>query len=223
MNGRFITFEGIDKCGKSTQAEMLSERLRQLGHEVVLTLEPGGTPLGEKIRELVLGNEYETGDRAELLLFAADRAQHVHEVILPALRMGNTVISDRFVDSTIAYQGFGREMDFTSLNKVQEIATGGLRPALTFWIDITLDISRERKLLDDPDRLETGGDIFYENIRRGYQTLYNSEPERIKRLDGTHSIQAISQQVFETVCTLEQMQVVEHAEPGTTRGARASN
>jgi dTMP kinase len=223
MNGLFITFEGIDKSGKSTQAEMLSERLERLGHEVVLTLEPGGTPLGKKIRELVLGKEYDTADRTEVLLFAADRAQHIHEVILPALKVGKVVISDRFVDSTIAYQGYGRGMEFTRLNQVQEIATGGLRPDLTFWIDIELEISRERKLLDNPDRVETGGKPFYENVRRGYQTLYDSEPERIKRLDGTQSIPAIAQQILETVCNHKQIEVVECSEPGTTKGSRASN
>ena len=202
MNERFITFEGIDKCGKTTQAELLSKRLDESGHNVVLTLEPGGTELGQEIRELVLGDKYPVADSTELLLFAADRAQHVEEVIKPELLAGKVVISDRFTDSTTAYQGYGRGMDFTHLHRALEVATGGLRPALTFWVDIDLKTSRERKLLENPDRLETGGEVFYENVRMGYQNLCEAEPDRIVRLDGMLSIETLSNQVFERALSL---------------------
>ena len=202
MNERFITFEGIDKCGKTTQAELLTKRLEESGHNVVLTLEPGGTALGQEIRELVLGDKYAVADTAELLLFAADRAQHVEEVIKPELLAGKVVICDRFTDSTTAYQGYGRGIDFTHLKHALEIATGGLRPALTFWVDINLKTSRERKLLENPDRLETGGEVFYENVRMGYQNIRDAEPDRIVRLDGILPIEALSNQVLERALIL---------------------
>ena len=199
MNERFITFEGIDKSGKTTQAELLTERLEESGHEVILTLEPGGTALGQSLRQMVLGDKYEVSDRTELLLFAADRAQHVEEVIKPGLLSGKVVISDRFTDSTVAYQGYGRGIDPVLLNQIKEIVTGGLEPALTFWVDIDLKTSRDRKLLENPDRLETGGEGFYKNVRTGYQKLYESEPNRIVRLDGTLPIDSLSHEVYEMV------------------------
>ena len=202
MNERFITFEGIDKSGKTTQAELLTERLEESGHEVILTLEPGGTALGQSLRQMVLGDEYEVSDRTELLLFAADRAQHVEEVIKPGLLSGKVVISDRFTDSTVAYQGYGRGIDPVLLNQIKEIVTGGLEPALTFWVDIDLKTSRDRKLLENPDRLETGGEVFYKNVRTGYQKLYESEPNRIVRLDGTLPIDSLSHEVYERVSRL---------------------
>jgi dTMP kinase len=202
VNERFITFEGIDKCGKTTQAELLTKRLEESGHDVVLTLEPGGTALGQDIRKLVLGDKYTVADTTELLLFAADRAQHVEEVIKPELLAGKVVICDRFTDSTTAYQGYGRGIDFTHLKRALEIATGGLRPALTFWVDIDLKTSRERKLLENPDRLESGGEVFYENVRTGYQNIRDNEPARIVRLDGMLSIETLSNQVFERALIL---------------------
>ena len=199
MNERFITFEGIDKSGKTTQAGLLTERLEASGHEVILTLEPGGTALGQSLRQMVLGDKYEVSDRTDLLLFAAARAQHVEEVIKPGLLYGKVVISDRFMDSTVAYQGYGRGIDPVLLNQIKEIVTRGLEPALTFWVDIDLRTSRDRKLLENPDRLETGGEAFYENVRTGYQKLYESEPNRIVRLDGTLPIDSLSHEVYEMV------------------------
>ncbi|MDP6777863.1 MAG: dTMP kinase, partial [Candidatus Latescibacteria bacterium] len=179
MSGFFLTFEGIEKSGKTTQADLLVDRLRAEGRDVVFTLEPGGTRLGEGARRLLLDPNLgmEVSQRAEVFLFAADRAQHIEEVIRPALDAGKLVISDRFVDSTIAYQGHGRGVDLAELNTIQEFATGGLRPDLTVLVDVDVDTSRAR--MEAADRLESEDDGFFERVREGYLSLWRAEPERI--------------------------------------------
>ena len=199
MGGFFLTFEGIDKSGKTTQAEILVDRLKAKGRDVVFTLEPGGTRLGSKIRPLVLDRDPDApvALRAEVFLFAADRAQHVDEVVRPALEAGKVVVSDRFVDSTIAYQGYGRGVDFSELRSIQALAAGGLQPDLTVLVDVDVATSRER--MGVADRLEEGNDGFFERIREGYLSLWRAEPERILRVDGRLPLRMLSEAIYAEV------------------------
>ena len=199
MAGYFITFEGIDKSGKSTQARLLAERLGKAGLEVVLTREPGGTALGNQIRSLVLDHIPETSVApiAEMLLFAADRAQHVEELIRPNLQAGKVVISDRYVESTLAYQGYGRGMDLEVLQSVQEIATEGLKPDLTFVIDVEVRTFRSRQ--DESDRMESSPDAYYEEIRSGYEKLQHSDSARFVCCDGKTEVKRLSEEIFKEV------------------------
>ena len=194
-----MTFEGIDKSGKTTQAALLAEKLRKKGRDVVFTQEPGGTELGREIRHLVLGWRPRAAvvALAEMLLFAADRAQHVAEVIRPALEAGKIVISNRFVDSTTAYQGYGRGMDLGQLRAIQEVASDGLRPDLTVLIDIDVATSRERG--GASDRLEAENDLFFERIREGYLALGRTDPNRIFRVEGHLSVEVVSQHIYAEV------------------------
>ena len=192
MAGLFITFEGIDRCGKTTQAERLVERLRTEGRDVVFTLEPGGTGLGRKVRSLVLARRAEMDPVAEMLLFAADRAQHVNALIRPALLQGKVVVSDRYADSTMVYQGDGRGLEQDGIQAVQEVATGGLRPDLTVWIDMDLETARQRSTSADADRLEAAGDAFFERVRGGYRRIWQEQPERVFRVDGLLSVEDLA-------------------------------
>ncbi len=189
MAGLFITFEGIDRCGKTTQAERLVERLRAEGRDVVFTREPGGTWLGRKVRSLLLARREEVHPAAEMLLFAADRAQHVNTLIRPALSQGKVVVSDRYADSTVVYQGDGRGLEPDRIHTVQEVATGGLRPDLTVWIDMDLETAGQRSSLAEADRLEAAGDAFFERVRGGYLRTWQEEPERVFRVDGRLSVE----------------------------------
>ena len=162
----FIVFEGIDGVGKSTQIDLLTNRLMELGFGVVATREPGGTEIGEKIREL-LKSDHPMGDRSELLLMLASRSQHVDSVIRPALEVGKMVVCDRFEASTFAYQGYGRGMDLTQLRALNEFATGGLKSTVTFLIDRE---SSFRTQIDD-DRFEGAGAEFTQRVRMGYLEL----------------------------------------------------
>lgn len=189
MVGLFITFEGIDRCGKTTQAERLVERLRAEGRDVVFTREPGGTWLGRKVRSLLLARREEVHPAAEMLLFAADRAQHVNTLIRPALLQGKVVVSDRYADSTVVYQGDGRGLEPDRIHTVQEVATGGLRPDLTVWIDMDLETAGQRSSLAEADRLEAAGDAFFERVRGGYLRTWQEEPERVFRVDGRLSVE----------------------------------
>ncbi len=199
LGGFFLTFEGIEKSGKTTQADLLVNRLRAEGRDVVFTLEPGGTRLGEGTRRLLLDPDLgmEVGQMAEVFLFAADRAQHIDEVIRPALDAGKVVVSDRFVDSTIAYQGYGRGVGLEELSTIQELATGGLRPDLTVLVDVDVDTSRART--ETSDRLESEDDGFFERVREGFLSLWRSEPERILRVDGRLPLRMLSEAIYAEV------------------------
>ena len=197
MAGLFITFEGIDRCGKTTQAERLVERLRREGRDVVFTLEPGGTGLGRKVRSLLLARREEVDPVAEMLLFAADRAQHVNTLIRPALLQGKVVVSDRYADSTVVYQGDGRGLELDRIQAVQEVATGGLRPDLTVWIDMDLETARKRSSSADADRLEASGDVFFERVRGGYLRTWQKEPERVFRVDGRLSVEDLACLIYD--------------------------
>lgn len=182
MGGVFIAFEGGDGAGKSTQAQLLSAWLEELGHTVVVTREPGGTPFGRTVRELVLHGDH-VAPRAEALLFAADRAHHVETLILPALARGEVVITDRYVDSSIAYQGAGRDLGVDEVRELNAWATGGLVPTLTVLIDLPADVGRARRG-GIHDRLESESADFHGAVRDLFLALADADPDRYLVVDG---------------------------------------
>ena len=194
----FITFEGLDFCGKSTQVELLKTYLEDLGNKVFLIREPGGVRISEKIRELLLdNNNSEMFAQTELLLFAASRSQLVRETILPHLTGGEIVLSDRFHDSSIAYQGFGREIDKDFVIKLQQFAIGDAIPDITFFIDSPVEESLKRRQLkskNDLDRIEVSETDFYERVRNGYKFL-SQEEERFITIDGLMKIDDIHSEI----------------------------
>ena len=194
----FITFEGLDFCGKSTQVELLKSYLESLGKKVFLIREPGGVRISEKIREILLDTKNsEMFAQTELLLFAASRSQLVRETILPRLADGQIVLSDRFHDSSIAYQGFGREIDKDFVIKLQRFAIGDAIPDITFFIDIPVSESIKRKKLKSEkelDRIEVSETAFYERVRKGYKFLSQKE-ERIITIDGLMKIDDIHNEI----------------------------
>jgi dTMP kinase len=194
----FITFEGVEGCGKSTQVKRLAEFLAARGKEVLVTREPGGTPVAEKIRAILLDKENQSLHYlTELLLYAASRAQHVQELILPALAAGKTVICDRFFDSTLAYQGYGRDIDRELIYRLNDVATQGVKPDLTFILDIPPEQGLERikakRGSGTLDRLELENLDFHRRVRAGFLALAMREPDRVKVIDGLqHEDQVIN-------------------------------
>ncbi|MGH9945698.1 MAG: dTMP kinase [Pyrinomonadaceae bacterium] len=193
MQGKFITFEGIDGSGKSTQLRMLAGNLRASGVDFITTQEPGGTPLGRRLRETFLETEESVAPIAELLLFAADRAQHVELLIKPSLAEGRIVFSDRYADATFAYQGAGRGFAEESVNQVIELATGGLKPDLTLYFDITVEraIARMSEREDSEtikNRMDRETAEFYTRVRDAYHGIANREPERFKVIDANGNV-----------------------------------
>jgi dTMP kinase len=190
MRGLFITLEGIDGCGKSTHLSLLAEHCRARGLDVAVTREPGGTPLGEQIRALMLsGASVGIAPVTELCLMASDRAQHVAESIRPDLEAGRTVISDRYTDSTVAFQGYGRGLDLSMIDRLNQFATGGLTPRLTILFDLEPRLARSRL-----GQREVGGLLgalddeqldFHERVREGYLKLASAEPDRIRIVDSS--------------------------------------
>jgi len=190
--GMFISLEGVEGCGKSTQAELLGEYARKIGCPVVLTHEPGGTPIAEKVREILLEPQYtEMTDVTELMLYLASRAQHVRQLILPALTEGKVVICQRFSDATFAYQGYGRGFDLDFLEQVNRIATDGLEPDLTLVLDLDVEEGFFRKRGDRWDRLENERIDFHNKVRDGYLDIARRSPKRVKVIDAKGSVEEV--------------------------------
>lgn len=183
--GLLITFEGVEGSGKSTQAELLKYYLESKGLEVVFSREPGGTEIGERIRDILLDPVCRQMDaRTELFLYLASRTQHVREKILPALRAGKVVIVDRFADSSVAYQGYGRELREKFVARLNKLATGGLKPDLTILVDVPIGVGYQRKKGGKLDRMEQEEVQFHERVRNGYRRLARRAPGRIKIIPG---------------------------------------
>jgi dTMP kinase len=207
MKGTFITFEGIEGSGKSTQIALLANYLATKGVRHVLTREPGGTPIGDQVRKILLDPANRSLDpAAELLLYAAGRAQHLREIIIPALADGMIVLCDRFSDATLAYQGYGRGLDIGMINSLDRIVTAGLRPDLTLLFDIEAapGIARARgrnssRGLETEARFENEELAFHERVRKGYLTLAAQEPERIRIVDASSSPEAVQAKIRQLV------------------------
>lgn len=197
----FITFEGSEGSGKTSQIPLLAESLRQQGYAVLTTREPGGTPIVEQIRKVILDlKNTEMHPRTEILLFQAARAQHVEQVIRPHLERGGIVLCDRFADSTLAYQGYGRQTDLVELHKIIHYATGGLAPDLTLLFDMdVMDGLRRRSKGGDVNRLDSLDLAFYQRVRQGYLTLAAAQPQRWVLIDASQSIPMVQQQVWQVV------------------------
>jgi dTMP kinase len=201
VSGLFITFEGGDGSGKTTQVSLLASWLERQGHNVLLTREPGGTDVGVELRNIVLHRKGALAPRAEALLYAADRAHHIYSVVRPALEAGTTVVQDRYLDSSVAYQGAGRVLEENEVRDLSLWATEGLLPDLTIVLDAPAEYLRARISGDDRvfDRLEAEGDDFHERVRQAYHRFAELEPERIHILDATKSVDWIHQQVRDLV------------------------
>jgi dTMP kinase len=200
--GMFITFEGSEGCGKSTQVQRLARRLEKLGVQFLVTREPGGTPIGESIRELLQFSPQGAGMTAEteLLLFEASRSQLVREVIEPALERGLCVISDRFFDSTSVYQGAARKLDRQFVDQLNAFATGECIPDITFVLDVDLKMAQSRMQAPRrPDRMEQESPEFYERVREAYRELATREPGRVVMIDGSRSVDEIEDEIWRSV------------------------
>lgn len=201
MKGIFISMEGADGSGKSTQIQMLKEYLTKKGYDIVVTREPGGTKISEKIRELILNPEHtEMGKETEMMLYAAARAQLVHEVICPALEEGKAVICDRYVDSSVVYQGIAREIGIETVYQVNQYAIQGLLPELTIHLDLDAKEGiRRKKNQAELDRMELETLEFHNKVAQGYRELAKREPERIKTIDATLSPKQIHAKIVEYI------------------------
>ena len=198
----FISFEGIDCCGKTTQAKLLIEKLQSQGHHVLFLREPGGTTISEKIRDILLDKKnLKMIQVTELFLFSASRAQLVTEVIKPALQQNKIVISDRYVDSTTAYQGYGRGLTIGAVKTINRVATTDVMPKKTFFLDITVQemLSRRKASNADTDRMELSGEEFFNRVRNGYHTLAKEEPERFVVINAKQPIETVHEQIWKIV------------------------
>ena len=196
--GMFITFEGGDGCGKTTQIKLLDEYLRNKGYKTLLTREPGSKGLGEKVREILLNYDGDVSPVCESFQFLADRAQNVDCLIKPALEEGTIVICDRHTDSSVAYQGYGRGLDVDRIKMLNNNATSGLKPDLTIVLDVDVETSQKR-VGAEKDRMESAGMEFFERVRQGYLEIAKQEPERVKVVDSTKTIEEIHQEILELV------------------------
>lgn len=209
MKGVFISFEGIEGTGKSTQAGLLAHYLKEKGYRVIQTMEPGGTSISLKIRELLLSVESKEMDHVtELLLYNAARVQHIKEIIGPALERGDVVITDRFSDSTVAYQGYARGIDLQLIDSLDMIATNNLRPDITilFDVDVRAGLARNKKLGKN-DRLELEDISFHEKVRNGFLQIAASETRRIKVVDCAESLDGVHQKVVKIISDFLEVQV----------------
>ncbi|MFJ3028979.1 dTMP kinase [Curtobacterium sp. NPDC087080] len=205
MTGRFITLEGGDGAGKTTQAELLTAWLEEHGRTVVRTREPGGTELGQRIREMVLHERGHVAPRAEALLYAADRAHHVETVVRPALARGEVVLQDRYIDSSVAYQGVARGLGADRIRSVSDWAADGLVPDLTVLLDLDVTVGRSRVAAARGhvfDRLESEASAFHETVRRAFLDAADAEPERFLVVDAGRSADAVQRTVRSAVGAL---------------------
>ncbi len=196
--GLFITFEGADGCGKTTQLNLLKDYLISKGFDVVITREPGGKGLGEKVREILLNYDGVVSDRCESFLFLADRAQNIDIIVNPAVEQGKIVLCDRHTDSTVAYQGYGRGLDITEINMLNNLATHNKKPDLTLVFDVDIETSMQR-VGQNKDRMESAGKEFFNRVRNGYLELAKQEPQRIKVINSTKSIEEVFENVKEII------------------------
>jgi len=196
--GLFITFEGADGCGKTTQLRLIDEYLRNKGYQTLITREPGAVGLGEKFREILLHYDGEVSPRCESFLFLADRAQNVDCIIKPALEKGVMVLCDRHTDSSVAYQGYGRGLDIERINFLNNLATDGLKPDLTLVFDVDVETSQTR-VGKEKDRMESAGIEFFERVRNGYIEIAKNEPDRVKIINSMRTIETIHTEVKELV------------------------
>jgi len=204
VSGTFISFEGIDGSGKSTQLRLLSRYLEEAGCKVVLTREPGGTPVGVRLRGALLDVHEEVDPLTELLVFAADRAQHVRRVLRPAIEAGKVIISDRYADATVAYQGAGRGFSPELIAEIVELATEGLKPDLTLLFDLSVEESTARtsRRLDGKnkgDRLDAEASDFHVRVRNAYLELARAEPERVKIVETNRPAEETHKKVKEII------------------------
>lgn len=207
----FITIEGIDGSGKTTQVQKLHERFLAVGKPSMMTREPGGTPVGDAIRSLLLKPEMDMNSYTEMFLYAASRAEHVRQVIVPALENGISVICDRYVDASIAYQGYGLQPEGMTpelVRMVNEPAVAGCLPDLTIIIDVEVSVAEQRigqrkaLLQQNKDRIERRGAAFYERVRQGLKALYEQEPERYLWVDGNRSSEELTERIWQAVTQL---------------------
>lgn len=196
--GLFITLEGADGCGKTTQLNLLKEYLTSSGYEIVVTREPGGKGLGEKLREILLNYDGEVSDRCEAFLYLADRAQNIDTIIKPAINSGKIVLCDRHTDSSVAYQGYGREQNIDNINMLNELAVNGVHPDLTIVFDIDTEISMAR-VGAEKDRLESAGIEFHKRVRNGYLEIAKKNPQRIKVVDASQTIEDVQRDVIKII------------------------
>ncbi len=196
--GLFITFEGADGCGKTTQLNLLKDYLENKGYKVVITREPGAKGLGEKIREILLNYDGEVSNRCESFLFLADRAQNIDIIVKPAIDEGKIVLCDRHTDSTVAYQGYGRGLDIEQINMLNRIATNNIKPDLTLVFDVDIETSMKR-VGNQQDRMEKSGKEFFNKVRNGYLELAKHEPDRIKVIDTAKSITEVQKDVTKII------------------------
>lgn len=200
--GKLITLEGPEGAGKSTQCVALVRWLREAGYDVVVTREPGGTELGRRIRRILLETELDIAFRAEILLYAADRAQHVEKLIAPALKKGQVVICDRYFDSTMAYQGYGRGLGIELVEQVNNLSVGKVIPDLTLLFDLPVEQGMARKNASDLDRMEKEALEFHRRVREGYLRIAQREPNRVKVIDATKDVDTVTLKTIEAVRAL---------------------
>ena len=197
MSGLFITFEGVEGSGKSTQMALLAEALALHGHEVITTREPGGTPIGEEIRRILLSPEsVGMTPEAEALLYAAARAQHVAQVIRPALEEGVVVICDRYLDSSLVYQGIARGLGRNTIGEVNRLAIGGLLPKRTYYLRVPVEQALERAVREAADRIELEGLEFHRKVDEGFRELANIFPQRILVVDGEREPDEVAKELL---------------------------
>ena len=192
--GLFITFEGGDGCGKSTQLELVKKYLEERGFKTLTTREPGSIGLGQKLREVLLHYDGDVAPRAEAFLFLADRAQHIAKIVKPAIDNGVIVLCDRHTDSSVAYQGYGRGEDIEQINMLNNLATQGIKPDLTLLFDVSTEVAQTR-VGSEKDRMESAGIEFHKKVRQGYLEIAKKEPQRIKVVDSNLTIEKVFEQV----------------------------